>query len=72
MYLADCTAKRCEWDHLVQEFPTEGENERLGKTLEVLHVLVKHPDDYQELTGKDPDTAKATYREQIAAVERLL
>lgn len=72
MYLADCIAKLCEWDHLCDQFGLEGENERYGKMLESLHVLVKHPEAYQEMTGKNPDVARHEYDKVLSVVSRFL
>ena len=70
MYLADCIAKECQWDYLVEK--DEPESEEIGKMLESLHVLVKHPDSYKELTGKDPDAVAYERREIIRTVRRIL
>ncbi len=72
MYLADCIAKQCEWDYLVREFGTEAENEKFGRILEPLHVLVKHPEHFKELTGKEPEEAEFSYRDILKNVRRLL
>ena len=72
MYLADCIAKQCEWDYLCQQFLTEDLNQKFGQLLEALHVLVRHPEYYQETTRKDPDTALYEYREFLKTVRHLL
>lgn len=75
-WLATCFAKdprstleigkaECEWDHIC---PTED----MAKLLGALHVLVKHPDKYREMTGKDPDKAAYVYSKQIDALRRYL
>ena len=72
MYLADCIAKLCEWDYLCDKFTTETENEQFGRVLEGLHVLVKHPEQYQKDTGKDPAQQEYVYRELLKTVRHVL
>lgn len=75
-WLATCFAKataspleidraECDWDRLCT-------SESLAREVAVLHVLVKHPQQYKEITGKDPEKAAFDYREQIEALRRHL
>ena len=59
----DC--ERCEWDHYAD---TDDETAMVA----VLHVLVKHPEIYHQVTGRDPEEAAFRYREPIAAFRSSL
>lgn len=65
MFLADCVPQLCSWDHLCN-------TQEYGQFLEVLHVLVKHPEQYRRDTGNDPDEMKFKYKEYIEAWGHLL
>ena len=64
MYLADCVLGVCEWDHLCK-------TEEFGKILEVIHQIKRHPEAYQNATGKDPDQWLFIYKEQVEAYGHL-
>lgn len=59
----DCSL--CDWD-------TYQDSDDMAKLLSVLHVLTKHPEKYQEITGNDPDSKLFEYREYIRVFEREL
>lgn len=56
--MAFCRTMLCTWDHLV-------ETEDQATVLETLHCLVKHPQKYKEMTGKEPEIAVKQYAEVI-------
>lgn len=60
---ADC--KHCEWDHY-------GISEQDAVVAETLHLLTKHPDEYQRLTGKDPEIATLEHYEMIQHYRKVL
>lgn len=55
----------CDWSTLAPR-------EEFCKILMVMHVLVKHPADYQRITGKDPEMAAYAYRDCLDGVKRLI
>lgn len=56
---------KCDWSQIAP-------NEAIGKILSVLHVLVKHPEQYKEITGKDPERAAFDYRAELEKFRRFL
>lgn len=65
-FMATClTYPNCHWDILVPK-------EEFAVIMEVCHMVMKHPDEYKAMTGKDPDEVKFHYREYINACGRLL
>ncbi len=53
---AEC---QCGWDAL-----TDSESD--ARIISVCHVLVKHPEEYQRATGKDPERMRREYAEHIS------
>lgn len=60
---ADCPY--CEWDGYFRN-----ENEVI--VVEVLHILWKHPIEYQRLTDKDPEQARSEHAEMLRTYKSIL
>lgn len=68
MWLASCNIEGmliCEWSQLAPK-------EEFAKVLMVMHAVVKHPKEYHEITGKDPEAMAFTYREYLEAVKAMI
>lgn len=62
-HLADCSV--CDWSRI-------GESAGEAKILAACHFVVKHPQEYGDLTGKDAALAEFEYMEFISAYRRFL
>lgn len=72
-HYTDCKVRDlrgCDWDFFSSTGGPMGERE--CKIVEVLHMVVKHPDDFRVMTGRDPVRAAAEYAEMIRAWARVL
>lgn len=63
LWYADC--KHCDWSQIAP-------NEQVGRTVEVLHLLVKHEPEYYKETGRHPEDAKKLYAEFLGRYMRYL
>lgn len=62
---AECLLKSCDWDHIYDTYQ--------GAVIcETLHMLTKHPEQYRDLTGKDPEVMKRKYEDEIKFFRRTL
>lgn len=60
-----CVCSLCDWSWTAA-------SEEEAKVVSVLHVLVRHPEDYQKTTGKDPEHAAWVYQEQVYHYRKVL
>lgn len=60
-----CLLQTCEWSETF-------DSPQVAVIAEVLHMVLKHPDEYHAATGKDPDVVKYDYRVEIKVLERRL
>jgi hypothetical protein len=60
-----CNCELCDWEKYVRE-------EAQGEVIAVLHVLDKHPDDYFQATGNDPEVKRKEYAVELRAFRNLL
>jgi hypothetical protein len=60
-----CHVQDCEWERYV-------EFEDMARTLEVLHIVVQHPQFYYQTTGNNPFEAQRRYQTMINACRRWL
>jgi hypothetical protein len=72
MWLAICEISELPGKHTFCDWEREAPNEAFAKVLTVCHILVKHPKEYQEATGKDPEAKAYEYREYVDAVKQLI
>ncbi len=54
-----------EWAALCElcEWSATCKNEEVAKIVTVLHAIRKHPENYHQATGRDPEEAEAMYKE---------
>lgn len=64
-YTAQCDVPACAWQRLTQDHEE-------GRTIAVLHALVRHPDIYQDITGKDALTMRVVYSPLLLAYQGVL
>lgn len=61
LFLADCISRTCDWDRLVAK-------EETALLLETFHMVVKHPEEYEELNpGKKAEDVLRQYRDAVGA-----
>lgn len=60
-----CDCPVCDWDRVAP-------SEQVGRLVEVLHLLTKHPDDYRHITGNDPEIKAKEYQEYVDHFRRYL
>lgn len=53
-----CEESGCDWD-------TYDETEERVQVLWVLHMVVKHPQEYFNMTGKDPEEVMFQYKDWL-------
>lgn len=65
MFYTDCPISDCHWDEMFET--AEG-----AVVATTCHVVVKHPDEYRAMTGKEPEQAKKTYEDEIHYFRRKI
>lgn len=62
---AVCDVPECEWSYTAFNKPE-------AAAISVCHALLRHPEEYQRVTGKDPARMKYEYREFLYAYRKVI
>jgi hypothetical protein len=59
------TCDLCEWSHTAY-------NENEARIIAVIHVLIRHPDEYAATTGNDPHQKRYEYSDYVTAYRKVI
>lgn len=66
VFYAGCTLQLCDWDSV------DAENNDVAAKLQVVHAIVRHPDEYHSSTGRDPQRLERDYEDMVRNYRRYV